>query len=528
MTKDVVIVGAGPNGLMLAAELCLAGVRPIVLERLDSPDRAPKANGLVGQIVTTMDYRGLYQDLAAVASAPGGSRLTRTLFRLRAGHKPMPAPRFTFGGFTLDLRRLEPNPLPLLPVSQWHLEQVLEKRARSLGAEIRRGHRATGLRQDDDGVTVDVAGVDGSSQIRARYLVGCDGGHSTVRRLAGIGFAGVTSQDFVSRNGHVVLPRRMLARGQLRLAGGRRFAPFVFHRTERGAFSFASLSPGVHVVSSYEWNQAVDEGVPMSVAELRDSVSRVVGQDIPISPPRQSGDYVLRRNTSRNTRLAEHYRLGRVLLAGDAAHVHFGLGGPGLNLGLSDVVNLGWKLAAEIAGRAPRGLLDTYHTERHPFAQRVNHQTQIQAILLSPGTGTDALRQDFSGYLAEEVNLRHVVQTIAGTDLTYDMGDDVPAHPLLGRLAPDLVLTSAHARTRVAELLRDAKPTLVDLTPDHALAHTEGPGDYVAARCPGQPDLAAMLLRPDGYVAWAADCRTPSDVIHKGLGAALRRWFVPA
>jgi 2-polyprenyl-6-methoxyphenol hydroxylase-like FAD-dependent oxidoreductase len=523
--RDVAIVGGGPNGLMLAGELCLGGVRPIVLEQRASPSTEPKANGLAGQILTVMDYRGLYGPLAAVASAPGGSRWRRLLTRSLASRAPVPTSRFTFGGFTLDLRKLANNPLSVLPVSQRHLEAVLEERARALGAQIRRGHTVTGLCQDPDGVTVDVDAAEGPYQIRTRYLVGCDGGHSTVRHLAGIGFPGVTSDNLVSRNAHVVLPRTLLSRGQLRLASGERFAPFAFHRTPRGAFSFASLQPGIHVVSSYEWDQRVDDDVPMTVAELRDSLSRVVGQDIAMSAPPQPGHYVLRRNTSRNTRLADRYRLGRVFLAGDAAHVHFGLGGPGLNLGLTDVVNLGWKLAAEIGGRAPASLLDTYHTERHPFAERVNHQTQFQAMLLSPGKGVDVVRQEFGDFLATEQNLRHVAALIAGTDLSYDMGDEVPPHPLMGRLAPDLRLTTGHGATvRIAELMREARPLLIDLTHDHAL----GPGsrvDVVSARCRDRPDLAGLLLRPDGYVAWASDHGDPA-MLHQGIHLALSRFAI--
>jgi hypothetical protein len=320
----------------------------------------------------------------------------------------------------------------------------------------------------------------------------------------------------------------MLVHGQLRLTSGERFAPFLFHRTDRGAFSFASLIPGIHVVSSYEWDGPVDD-LPMSVAELRASLSRVVGEDIPMSVPRKPGNYVLRRNVSRNTRLADQYRLGRVFLAGDAAHVHFGIGGPGLNLGLQDAVNLGWKLAADLAGSAPPGLLDTYHTERRPFAERVNHQTQFQATLLSPGPEVDVLRQGFQDFLADDHNLRQVVETIAGTDLTYDPGADVPPHPLVGRLVPDLRLSGTRTATRVAPLTRAARFVLIDLTPDRTLMRlcdgngTRGRMRVVVARCRDRPDLAGLLLRPDGYVVWAAD-RGPTTSVHNGLLEALSRW----
>jgi 2-polyprenyl-6-methoxyphenol hydroxylase-like FAD-dependent oxidoreductase len=527
---DVAIAGGGPNGLMLACELRLGGARPVVLERLPERSAVPKANGLVGQVVRVLDARGLYGRLAGAGGVPP---------------VPTPAPAFMFGGLPLDLRRLDPNPLYVLPVPQRYLEGVLEERARELGAEIRRGHEVAGFSQDGDGVTVDVRGPDGAYRLRARYLVGCDGAHSVVRKGADIGFPGVTTEDVTSRSAHVVLPAGLLVpeTGELALPGAGRLRPFAYHRTARGVFVFASFQSGALLVTTLEWGQprpAGDAGdeVPMTVAELRDSVRRVLGEDLPMEAPSGPGPYVLRRLASRNTRQADRYRVGRVLVAGDAAHVHAATGGPGLNLGLQDVVNLGWKLAAEVRGWAPPGLLDTYHRERQPVGERVVMQTQAQLALLTPGGEVTALRVLFGELLQQEPNLRYVADLLAGTDVRYDVGGGATApHPLLGRWLPDLPLLGAGGPTRVAELLRPARPVLLDLTGgpgegagDPALAAAAGGWtgrvDLVAARCTAPPPpAAALLIRPDGYVAWVGTADDPQRPVGRGLRDALATWF---
>jgi 2-polyprenyl-6-methoxyphenol hydroxylase-like FAD-dependent oxidoreductase len=498
---------------MLACELRLGGAHPVVLERLPVRSDAARANGLVGQVVQFLDHRGLYQRIAGDSA------------------KPTPTPFFMFGGLPLDLRALPDNPLYTLPVPQRRLERILEERANELGAEIRRGHDVIAFSADEERVTVDVDGPDGRYELRTRYLVGCDGAHSVVRRLAGIDFPGVTAQDLISRSAHVVLPAAMLVpgTGELELPRSGRLRPFMYHRTGDGVFVFASFEPGVHLVNSLEWDRrTIDEQAPMSLVELRDSVGRVLGEDLPMSLPPAGGNYVLRRLASGNTRLAERYRTGRVLLAGDAAHVHSGIGGPGLNLGLQDVVNLGWKLAAEIGGWAPPGLLDTYQTERYPLGERVNLQTQAQAALLAPGSAVTALRTLFGELLHQERNVRHIAETMAGTDIRYDMGSHASPHPLLGRWMPDIALVTPDGPTRVAELMRAARPVLLNLagsTVDAAPLLAQGwrgRVDIVIARCAAGPaPAAAILLRPDGYVAWVG---TMDDPEH-GLRDALSAWF---
>ncbi|KAA9378191.1 FAD-dependent oxidoreductase [Microbispora cellulosiformans] len=513
MITDVVVAGGGPNGLMLACELSLAGARPVVLERLIEPSEEPKANGLLGQVVRVLDHRGLHERLSGSPHPP----------RPNSGY-------FMFGAMGLDLSLLEDSPVYALPVPQRRIVQVLQERALELGVEIRRGHELAGLSQDDDGVTIDVAGPGGAYQLRARYLVGADGAHSTTRKLSGIAFPGVTYDRMTVLSAHATVPAEWVdpATGALNVPGHGAVFPFLPHRTEHGGFSYAPLPGHPPLISTTEWDTPATDA-PMSLEELRASIRRVLGVDVPLDPPDGAGPHVLRRLTGGNTRIAERFADGRVFLIGDAAHVYAATGGgPGLNLGLQDAVNLGWKLAAEIRGSAPAGLLDSYETERRSAAERMVLNAQAQSALIAPGSDVTGLREVFTELLGDRSTVQRLADLLAGADVRYDMGEP-EAHPLTGRFAPDMDLDTPAGPVRLAELTRNARPLLLDLTEEASLA--DAPAlrhdqvDVVTARSRIPTTPTALLLRPDGYVAWASASPRPGPAEIEALRAAVQRWF---
>jgi 2-polyprenyl-6-methoxyphenol hydroxylase-like FAD-dependent oxidoreductase len=544
--ENVVIVGAGPVGLMLAIELRLAGVQPVVIERLPAISEIPKGNGLVGQIVQVLDYRGLLEPLRAESTYTG------------------PVPSFSFGPLQLDFAGTAPSPLHVLAIPQRRLEHVLTARLADLGCTVRRGHEMTSFDQDNDAATITVTGPDGPYRLRAAYLVGCDGAHSPVRKLAGIEFPGYTSPE-VSLIGRVTLPDAVtVARsGEIELPGLGRVPLMVQQRTPQGMFSLAPLTSldataadGAYIVYTREdagsavevpdRTRMPDREPPVTLAELQASFRRVTGADVRMTDPTSLS------RTASNTRQADRYQAGRVLLAGDAAHV-FGLA---LNAGLLDSINLGWKLAAQVQGRAPAGLLASYHTERHAAGHRALLHTRAQRALTGNGETADAIRELFGELLTLPGVARHVGELIAGTDVRYDMPGskgpqtagpqtagpgrtwrhpfgrrDRPSvrHPLTGRLAPDLrVTTQDGTSTRVAELMRTARPLLLDFTADGRVAAVaagdDEPVSILVAKPHGQPTAAdALLIRPDGIVAWASGPGAADPAA--GLADALAAWF---
>ncbi len=282
------------------------------------------------------------------------------------------------------------------------------------------------------------------------------------------------------------------------------------------------------LVFTLEWTtDGFDNDALLTLEEVHDSIYRVMGADLPLRPPAGEGPHRLDRSIGVNTRLADRYRDGRVLLVGDAAHVHFVIGGPGLNLGLQDAINLGWKLAAVIHGWAPPGLLDTYGAERRPVGERVAMHSQAQLALLAPGAEVTALRELFTELLRDQHTAAHIANMMAGADIHYGMGVR-ETHHLVGRWAPDLLLKTDNGPVRLAELTTTARPLLLDLTEDASLA-TAADGwrdrvDIVSARS-RDASTTGLLLRPDCYVAWATDTPRPDHHARESLCTALTTWF---
>jgi 2-polyprenyl-6-methoxyphenol hydroxylase-like FAD-dependent oxidoreductase len=498
---DTVISGAGPNGLMVACELALGGVRAIVLDVLPEPSAEPKANGLVGQVVRLLDMRGLYHEFTGATDPP----------------EPMAG--FIFSGIPVSFDGLADNPMYALLIPQPRLVRLLAKRAQDLGVEIRWGHGLTDFAQHDAGVRLNVAGPAGAYQLTTRYLVGADGGHSLVRKSVGIGFPGTTT-PMVTRIAQVHIPDELrTGDGGIRIPGLGQL-PFGHNRLEGGGFAYGALAAGDPIVATMEFDSdPVSDDTPMTLAELSESLRRVLGVDLPFGLPGGPGPHALRRINAVNTRLADRYREGNVLLVGDASHVHSAMGGPGLNLGLQDAINLGWKLAATVNGWAPTGLLDTYYTERHPVGARVMMHSMSQTALMAPGPEVAALRVLMGELLAEPDAAAHVAALLSGSDVRYDVGD---SHPLAGGLVPDYTLAGGQ---RVADLMHTARPVLLDFT-GGAFAESAAPWRErvdVTTADRSSATVAALLIRPDGYVAWAADDCGPNDVDR--LRTALQRWF---
>lgn len=499
---DVIIVGGGPAGLMLAAELRLGGVRPLVLERQSQVGQTPNANGLGGQIIELLRYRGLLERFVAAAVDPS------------------PTPIYPFGGIHLDLTQLADPPLKGMQLQHPSVDRLLEEDAVELGADIRYGHRVVGVTQDDAAVTADVEGPDGPLRVTARYLVGCDGAYSRVREMAGIAFPGETYPE-VNRLAEVTIPASVtvLDNGDLDVAGvGRIEAGYT--RTDRGVFAFGLLSPEVLMIQTIE-DEATeyDDGAPMTLAEFQDSIRRVRGVDLPLGEPRRLTRY------QHAARQAERYRSGRILLAGDAAHV-LPATGVARSVGMLDAVNLAWKLAADVHGWAPPGLLDTYHDERHFAGARALLQTRAQvALRRGHDAAADALRKVFGELLLDEQPQRRLAALIAGADIRYAVA---AGHPLAGTFAPDLILRTDEGATSVAALLQTARPVLlvlVDRPELREVAQDWGERiDVVTAETDDRP-ADALLIRPDAHIAWAASVDEPAETAAPVLRTALAGWF---
>jgi 2-polyprenyl-6-methoxyphenol hydroxylase-like FAD-dependent oxidoreductase len=506
MDADVIIVGAGPAGLMLAVELRLGGVQPLVLERQPQLGHTPNANGLGGQILQLLRYRGLLERFEAAAT------------------NPSPTPIYPYGGVHLDLTQLADPPLKGMGLRHPSVERLLGERAGELGTDIRCGHEVVGVSQDDVTVTADVRGPDGPYRVTARYLVGCDGARSRIRGMAGIPFPGTTYPE-VNRLAELTVPDSvtLLANGDLDVPGLGR-VPAGFTRTDRGVFAFGTSTSEVLMIHTIEDESTEYDGdAPMTLTELQDSIRRVLGADLPLGEPRRLSRYQHR------ARQADRYREGRILLAGDAAH-ELPATGAARSVGMLDSVNLAWKLAADIHGWAPAGLLDTYHDERHFAGARALLQTRAQvALRRGHDEAADALREVFRELLLDEQPLRRMAALVAGTDIRYrSRGLEPDHHALTGTFAPDLTLHTDDGTTSVAELMHSARPILLDLADRPELRETARDWqhriDIHSAESDHRP-ADALLIRPDAHIAWAATVDEPTDTAALALREALCGWF---
>ena len=486
MDASVIVVGAGPAGLMLAGELRLAGVDVLVLERLAEPTGESRGVGFTIRTMELFDQRGLLPRFGDIETGT-------------AGH---------FGGLPLDLTVLAAAHGAARTVPQSRTESVLDSWARQLGADIRRGQEVVAVTEDTDGVSVSVRGTERA--LRARYVVGCDGGRSTVRTLAGFDFPGTpaTTELFLADLRGVDLPPKMTA------------DPSV-----GGLVMVAHLPDGItRVIAAERGTPPTRRTAPPDFSEVAGVFKRLTDTDISGAEPVWVSAF------TDAARQVSRYRRGRVLLAGDAAHIHLPAGGQGMNTSVQDSVNLGWKLAAVARGTAPETLLDTYHEERHPVGRRLLANTRAQSLLILGGEDVTPVREVLTELLDHTEVAHHLAGRVSGLDIRYDVGGG--RHPLLGARLPQLTLRNGELGTTSTQLLRTGRGLLLDLTDNPALrrrAHgwtdrvdivTAVPRDI-----PGDSPLtstAAALVRPDGHVAWAA----PGS--HHDLPTALERWFGPA
>jgi 2-polyprenyl-6-methoxyphenol hydroxylase-like FAD-dependent oxidoreductase len=477
---EVAIAGGGPTGMMLAGELALAGIDVAIFEQRPGQALAgSRAGGLHSRGIELLDQRGIADRFLSEGQTAQAAMFASTVLDMS------------------DFPTRHPYSLGLW---QNHIERIMAEWVAELGVPTNYGREVTGFAQDDAGVDVELA--DGSA-LRARYLIGCDGGRSVIRKAAGIDFPGwdPTTSNLIAEVEVAVEPE------------------WGISHTALGISSLNRMDDGPVRVLVTE--QEIGSESEPTLRDLSEALTRVYGTDYGIHSPTWISRF------TDMTRQAASYREGRVLIAGDSAHIHYPAGGQGLQNGMQDAVNLGWKLAQVIRGTSPDSLLDTYEAERHPAAARSIRHTMAQTALLRPEPRVEALRDAVADTMRMEEPRKRFAALISGLDVRYDLGD---GHPLLGRRMPDLDLVTADGPRRVFTLLHDARPALINLGEPGAIdigpwadrvqlvdARYESPWELPAIGAVPAP--AAVLIRPDGHVAWVGE---PGD---PGLTEALGTWF---
>jgi 2-polyprenyl-6-methoxyphenol hydroxylase-like FAD-dependent oxidoreductase len=508
MTYDVVIAGGGPVGLFLACELGLREISTLVLERMPDP-RSPLKAGWMGMrglnfpSVEAFYRRGMLGDVRR-SSLAWMDPAERRGFKMEDA--PASAPRFAghFAGIMLDASKIDFSNQKYVVsgpgttggmISLEGIEEVLAHRAETLGVTIKRGMAVTDFTETEDAVTIHA----GSESFAAKWLVGCDGGRSTVRKVAGFEFAG-TDPEFTGYTASV------------EIADPEKLRP-GFNLTKTGMYL---NGPGPNRISMIDFDDAsFDRTQEITLESLQSVLRHVSGTDVTLKAVHVASSYTDR------ARQATTYRQGRVLLAGDAAHIHSPLGGQGLNTGLSDAMNLGWKLAATIQGWAPADLLDTYTEERHPAGAWALDWTRAQVAIMRPDPHAHAIANVIRDLIDTREGTSYFIEKISGMSLHYDLPGD---HPLIGRSAPDLEFEDG---TRLGEFLHDGTGLMVELSGKAGAASLiqkwAGRVKHVAATAKDTKGLAGLLVRPDGFVAWAADENSEPDL--PALKKTLSRWF---
>ncbi len=511
MTYDVVIAGGGPVGLFLACELRLAGVSVLLFEKNESSSSPLKSGWMGGRglnIPSTeaLYRRGLLEDVKAASFGwMGGARPGMEFTGDGKVSAPQPsAPRFAghFAGIMLDANKVDFSHHEWIiagpsvgggMVSLQAIENLLAHRAKKLGVDLRFGQEVTGFAEMPDHVSVQTA----NGAFAAKWLVGCDGGRSTVRKLADFAFEGTEPE----LTGYMAIVE---SEDLDKLTPG-------FNLTPRGMYTNGP-APGRVGVVDFDGGR-FDRTSEITLENLQAMLQRVSGTTVTLKSVQVATSYTDR------ARQATTYRKGRVLLAGDAAHVHSPFGGQGMNAGLGDAMNLGWKLAATIKGWAPGDLLDTYTAERHPVGEWVLNWTRAQVAIIRPDPHARAVASIIRGLIATKDGINYLVEKISGISMRYDLG---AGHPLIGRSAPDFELEDG---TRLGDLLHHGRGLLLDFTANETLrALCDGRQDrlqYITSHAKDEKSLAALLVRPDGFVAWAADSKIDASAVEQSID----RWF---